>query len=82
MPIFFKGRINNIESEKTPPEKQTFTFEQLKKRAFIQQPKKPTSDQQSREIINKQVIRPSHIEDESIQYQSSQYLRDLIEEGK
>ena len=34
------------------------------------------------EIINKDTIRPSHIEDKNIIYKSSEYLRDLIGEEK
>jgi hypothetical protein len=41
-----------------------------------------TPGQQPREMINKDTIRPSHIQDESILYKTSGYLKDLIGEGK
>jgi hypothetical protein len=42
-----------------------------------------TSDEKKpQEIINKDTIRPSHIEDKNIIYKPSGYLKDLIGEGK
>jgi len=50
---------------------------------IIKKPIKPVDSPVKENLsINKDMIRPNNIEDKSIAYKSSSYIRDLLGEGK
>ena len=56
------------------------SFEELRRKALEPRVEEQPQVSQADHLINKAMIRPKHIEDTSVSYKSSGYLRDLIGE--
>lgn len=72
MSIIFKSGVLFFGDQKPKPIIEPKPFEEVRKVATLQ------AEEDS--LINKDSIRPKHIEDETISYRSSGYVKDLIEE--
>lgn len=76
MPIIFKGSLNNIPQAPEPVrEVKSVSFAEVKRQA-IEQPKKVVQQKE-----NSDLIKPKYLEDKSVFYKSSGYLKDLLGEG-
>ena len=78
MPIFFKGAVNNIEPPKQPEreEPKRVSFSELRAQAEVPviKPNKPQN-------ADSDLIKPKYMEEKSVYYKSSGYLKDLLGEG-
>jgi len=76
MPIIFKGSLNNIPQAPEPVrEVKSVSFAEVKRQA-LEQPVKVVQQKE-----NSDLIKPKYIEDKSVFYKSSGYLKDLLGEG-
>lgn len=90
MAIIFKGSVNDIPAPKQPIKDapKPLSFNELRSlHAVKEQPQetvvakvvtKPTKPQQT---DNSNLIKPKYMEDKSVYYKSSGYLKDLLGEG-
>jgi len=76
MPIIFKGSLNNIPQAPEPVrEVKSVSFAEVKRQA-LEQPVKVVQQKE-----NSDLIKPKYLEDKSVFYKSSGYLKDLLGEG-
>lgn len=84
MPLIFNGNVNivgNPDQAPQPASQQLQTFEQVRVQSVqqvIEQPQKIVDKQSN---VDSGIIKPKYLNDKSVFYKTSGYLKDLLGEG-